>query len=230
MEYKYETHMHTAEVSACAVKFAAQQVAAYKDRGYAGIIITDHFVNGYTTCPKDLPWDKKMHFFKKGYDEAKRMGDKVGLDVFLGWEFTIRGSDFLTYGLGLEFLLAHPGIDKFGIEKYSALVRENGGFLAQAHPYRDEYYIDHPFPVEPQFIDAVEVFNVMDRPSSNKKAFEFALQNNLPMQSGTDDHGRGNNLYSGIITETKAESIYDIINAIKSRQAKLIPDGSFNRK
>jgi len=222
MEYKYETHMHTAEVSACAVKYAAQQVAAYKDRGYTGVIITDHFINGYTTCPKELPWDEKMRYIVTGYEEAKKTGDKIGIDVFLGWEFTVKGSDFLTYGLGLDFLLANRNIDKLGVEPYSALVRENGGFLAQAHPYRDQYYIENKYPVAPHLIDAVEVYNVMDRDSANEKAFAYALKNNLPMLAGTDSHGRGNMFYSGVILTKRAESIYDIIDAIKARQAKLI--------
>ena len=221
MEYKYETHMHTAEVSACAVKYAAQQVAAYYKRGFTGIIVTDHFINGYTHCPKNVPWENKMRCVVSGYEEAKRMGDKIGLDVFLGWEFTDRGSDFLTYGLDLDFLIANPNLDKLCIEDYSELVRENGGFLAQAHPYRDEHYIERRYPVSPHLIDAVEVYNVMDRDTANDKAFAFAHKNNLPMQAGTDSHGRDSKFYSGIILQKKAESIHDIINAIKSREAKL---------
>ena len=222
MGYKYETHMHTAEVSACAVKFAAQQAVAYKDRGYTGIIITDHFVNGYTTCPKDLPWDRKMEFFATGYNEAKKMGDRIGLDVFFGWEYSIHGSDFLTYGLGLDFLLENPHMGFLQIEKYSELIRKGGGFLAQAHPYRDEYYVENPYPVAPHLIDAVEVHNVMDSSDTNYKAQEFAEENNLPVQAGTDDHGRGNIRYSGIILENKAESINDIINAIKTKNVRLM--------
>ena len=222
MGYKYETHMHTAEVSACAVKFAAQQVAAYKDRGYTGVIITDHFINGYTTCPVNLSWDEKMRFFATGYEEAKIMGDSIGLDVFFGWEFTIKGSDFLTYGLDLDFLLANPNIDKLRIEQYSEIVRKNGGFLAQAHPYRDEYYIENKYPAPPHLIDAVEVYNVMDRWIANDKAGKFAKKNNLPIQAGTDDHGRSTKHYSGIILEEKAKNIHDIIYAIKSGKVELI--------
>jgi len=222
MEYLYETHMHTAEVSACARASGAQQVTAYKKLGYTGIIVTDHFINGYSTCPKNLPWEEKMRFFATGYEEAKKAGDKQGLDVFFGWEFTIRGSDFLTYGLGLDFLLANPGLDKLEIDKYSELVRKSGGYLAQAHPYRDEYYIDYPFPAEPCFIDGVEVYNVMDKQTSNSKALLFAEENNLPMQAGSDAHGRGNPSYSGVALRQKAESIHDIINAIKSGEVTLL--------
>jgi predicted metal-dependent phosphoesterase TrpH len=162
-----------------------------------------------------------MHYIAFGYEEAKRAGDKHDLDVFFGWEFTIRGSDFLTYGLDMEFLLANPYMDELGIERYSALIRKNGGYLAQAHPYRDEYYIEHNYPVEPHLIDGVEVYNSMDTKKANSLAFEFALKNDLPMQSGTDSHGRGTPLYRGIALQKRAKNINDIIEAIKSREAKL---------
>jgi len=214
--------MHTSEVSRCAVSSAAQQVAAYKKRGYTGIIITDHFINGNNTCPRNLPWEKKMRHFVTGFEAAKREGDKIGLDVFFGWEFTIRGADFLTYGLDLDFLLNNPNIDWLGIEEYSALVRKSGGYLAQAHPYRDEYYIEHNYPVLPNLIDGVEAFNSMDRDSANAKAFEFAEINDLPIQAGTDSHSVRNYYYSGIMLQEKANDIQDIVRAIRAKEVMLI--------
>ncbi|MDR2571381.1 MAG: PHP domain-containing protein [Oscillospiraceae bacterium] len=222
MEFIYETHMHTSEVSRCAISTAAQQVAAYKKRGYAGIIVTDHFINGYSTCPKNLPWEQKMRHIVSGYVNAKEAGDKYGLDVFLGWEFTIRGSDFLTYGLDLDFLLANPNIDRFGVEQYSALVRKCGGFLAQAHPYRDEYYIEHKYPVEADLIDAVEVYNSVDRTWASEKALAFARKHNLPEQAGSDSHNAANRNLAGIALQRKAGSIHDIIAAIVGKDVKLV--------
>ncbi|MDR2571400.1 MAG: PHP domain-containing protein [Oscillospiraceae bacterium] len=222
MEYIYETHMHTSEVSRCAISSAAQQVVAYKKRGYAGIIVTDHFINGYSTCPKHLPWEQKMRHIASGYFNAKKAGDKYGLDVFFGWEFTIRGSDFLTYGLGLDFLLANPDIDRLGVEQYSALIRKSGGFLAQAHPYRDEYYIEYKYPVEPDLIDAVEVYNSVDRKWASEKALAFAMKHNLPEQAGSDSHNAANKNLAGIALQSKANSIHDIIKAIKEKDVTLI--------
>jgi len=222
MGYLYETHLHTSEVSACAVSSAAQQAVNYKRKGYAGIIVTDHFINGYSTCPKKLPWENKMRYFASGYEAAKKKGDEIGLDVFFGWEFTIKGADFLTYGLDLDFLISHPRLDLMSIEEYSALVRKSGGYLAQAHPYRDAYYIEHNYPVRPELLDGVEVYNSYDREASNSRAYAFAQDNNLPMQSGTDSHGKIDRRYRGIILENKAETIHDIINAIKANEVKLI--------
>jgi hypothetical protein len=217
MEYLYETHMHTSEVSGCADSSAIEQVYDYKKRGYTGIIVTDHFINGYSTCPRNLPWDKKMVHIVSGYVAAKKAGDECGLDVFLGWEFTVRGSDLLTYGLDLDFLVANPNLDKLSVEAYSTLVHRCGGFLAQAHPYRDAPYIEYKFPVEPQFLDAIEVYNPFEPRKSNEKAFAFAKRHDLPMQVGSDSHNVYAPHYCGIRLRNRAESIFDIIEAIRSK-------------
>ncbi|MCL2016840.1 MAG: PHP domain-containing protein [Defluviitaleaceae bacterium] len=227
MGFMYETHMHTMESSGCGRNTAEEQVYAYKERGYTGIIITDHFINGYSTCPRygNVSWREKVGYVVAGYLAAKDAGDNVGLDVFLGWEFTVKGSDLLTYGLDIAFLLDNKDIDKLTVPQYSKVVRNNGGFLAQAHPYRDKPYIEHKFPVKPEFIDAIEVYNASDEIYStnraNEKADMFAKKHNMPIQAGGDSHGV-NDPPSGIILAKKAKNIYDIINAIKNKEVSLI--------
>lgn len=44
--YKYETHCHTSEASGCGMSTGAEMAQKYKDEGYDGIFITDHFFNG----------------------------------------------------------------------------------------------------------------------------------------------------------------------------------------
>ena len=222
MKYLYETHMHTAEVSACAVSGGAAQVQAYKERGYAGVIVTDHFINGNSIIPANNEWGRMMSMFALGYEKAKAKGDECGLDVFFSWEFSIDGSDFLTYGLDMDFLLAHPGFDGLPIEEYSDLVRLSGGYIAQAHPFRSAYYIKNQLPVAPRLLDGVEVYNASMPPDVNDKARAFAERHGLPMQSGSDSHNVDLRFASGVVLDRKAESIFDIIGAIKSGAAQLI--------
>ena len=214
--------MHTSEVSACAINSAKEQIKFYKKRGYTGVIVTDHFINGNSTCPKNYSWERKMNHIMKGFIEAKKAGIKYEVDVFFGWEYTIHGTDFLTYGLGLDFLLENPDLEHLSAEQYSLRVRKNGGFLAQAHPFRNAFYIQNPFPVAPHLIDAVEVYNVADTHNSNSQALDFATTNNLPMQAGTDSHRVSGTKYSGIELKERASSIEDIIEAIKSSNVRLI--------
>ena len=73
--FKYDTHIHTKEGSLCATASGSYQAEAYKDAGYTGIIITDHFFRGNTTIRRDLPWEERIDLFCKGYENAKAKGD-----------------------------------------------------------------------------------------------------------------------------------------------------------
>ena len=231
MSYKrflYETHMHTAESSFCSITRARDHVRTYKERGYAGIIVTDHFrTRNFQRCLLKngkplITWEEKVEFFLRGYKNAKKAGDEIGLDVFLGWEFFTEGSEFLTYGLDENFLLSHKDLDRMPIKEYSELVRKAGGYLAQAHPYREKD--GRSIPVNPKLIDGVEIYNAgrTHKGKENAKAIVFAREYNLPVQAGTDAHLPKLPFYSGIKMEKRAESIFDIIRAIKAREVEPI--------
>jgi len=221
MAYLYETHMHTSESSICGRNSAIAQVRAYKDRGYTGIIITDHYLHSWWKHVP-LPWKWKVRHMAAGYTAAKKEGQRLGLDVFFGWEFTDKGSDFLTYGLDVQFLLDNPYLNGLSIEDYSGIVRGAGGYLAQAHPYRDKPWIERKGPVDPGLVDGIEVYNGLNLNSANEKAMAFAKAHNLPMQAGSDAHGINIKFSSGVKLKRRAKSIFDIIFAIKNREAQLI--------
>ena len=84
--YKYETHLHTKECSLCATASGAYQAEAYKDAGYTGIIITDHFFRGNTNVRRDLPWEERIDLFCKGYENAKAAYEALkgkGIDLLM---------------------------------------------------------------------------------------------------------------------------------------------------
>ena len=218
--YLYETHMHTYPTSWCAECSPVQQVLAYKKRGYAGIIITDHFSRDATVRLGGIA--KQMEALTSGYREARREGLRVGLDVFLGWEYGIAGSDLLTYGLTMEFLLKHPELNVLNLEQYSTLVRENGAYLAQAHPFRQSHWIANPYPLDPGCLDGIEAFNASIPDDVNQKAFAFAKRHGLAVQAGSDSHRLDLPFVSGVALSEKAERIEDIIEAIRTQRAGLI--------
>ena len=100
--YLYETHLHTTEGSACAGSGGAGMAYACKTAGYTGIFVTDHNWHGNTAVDKSLPWEAFVERFTKGYEAVKRVGDRIGLDVFFGWEAGYDGTEFLIYGLSKE--------------------------------------------------------------------------------------------------------------------------------
>ena len=185
--YRYDTHVHTAEVSKCAKSSGREVAEAYHARGYDGIIITDHFFNGNTTVPRDLPWRERVELFTAGYRAAKEYGDKVGMQVFFAWEDSSEGNDFLTYGLDENWLADHPFIDRLPLVDYLKYVRLAGGTVVHAHPFRQDYYIPM-IRLLPDLVDAVEVLNGHRKAEENSRARWYADSYGLPWTAGSDNH------------------------------------------
>lgn len=219
--YKYETHLHTTEGSACSIVSAAEHVRYYKDAGYTGIIVTDHFFNGNTTVPKNLPWEERIELFCRGYENAKEEGDKIGLSVFFGWEAGFDGTDFLVYGLDKQWLKEHPDILSWSVQEQYKKIHEAGGFIVHAHPYRVRSYIKK-IRLFPEYVDAVEVINVGNRNSNfDRSALLYARKNQLPVTAGSDAHGMDYS-HSGVAFYHKLEDIQDYIAGIKAGEYELI--------
>ena len=230
MFYKYETHLHTSEVSKCAHNTGAEMARAYKKAGYTGIFVTDHFFNGNCAIPRELGWKQKVNLFMRGYKSAKEEGEKLGLDVFFGWEFTLRpyAADFLTYNLDKEFLLAHPYIDRFPLKEYSELVRKNGGLLIHAHPYREAEYILYPPRPKPHLVDGVEVNNTASNSPDNNNhlAWRLALKHPYLIRiSGTDIHTTEFAGLGGVAFRYRIKDSQHFIEALRAGDAYLIIDG-----
>lgn len=219
--FKYETHLHTSESSACAVFSAVEQVRFYKEMGYDGIIVTDHFFNGNSTVPRELPWGERIDLFCKGYENAKAEGDRIGLSVFFGFESGFCGPDFLIYGLDKEWLKKHPDILSWTVEEQYAEVHKDGGLIVQAHPFRKRPYIKE-IRLFPDCVDAVEVINVGNRNDDfDRQALLYAKKHKLPLTAGTDAHGI-ENLHSGLGFHHRIDTINDFIEGIQSGEYELI--------
>jgi predicted metal-dependent phosphoesterase TrpH len=214
--YKYETHLHTKEASACGLSTGAEMVHAHKAAGYCGIIITDHFFNGNCGIPSHLPWKERVNRFCKGYENALEEGKRVGLQVFFGWEYGYYGTEFLTYGLDKEFLLAYPDMLNWRIEKYFDIVHQHRGFIAHAHPFRQAPYIEK-IRLFPQYVDAVEIINSSHKnPEYDEKALKYALENSLLQISGSDSHNANTLFGGGMEFPSKLSSIKEFVQAVRS--------------
>lgn len=74
--YFYEIHCHTQETSRCGRSSAHDMMAAYKKKGFTGVIVTDHFVNGYSWAAEPESWDEKMDVLSAAIRPPKRPGMK----------------------------------------------------------------------------------------------------------------------------------------------------------
>ena len=55
--FLYETHLHTSPVSKCGNATAAESLAFYKELGYDGVFITNHFLDGNLNYDRSAPYD-----------------------------------------------------------------------------------------------------------------------------------------------------------------------------
>ena len=56
----YELHLHTAETSRCGRSPARDMIKEYADRGFSGLVVTDHFINGNSYAGEKETWQEKM--------------------------------------------------------------------------------------------------------------------------------------------------------------------------
>lgn len=220
---KYETHCHTREASACAGASAENQVLFYKSRGFKGIFVTDHFLNGNTSVPHDLPWEERVEGLCKGYENAKKCGDKIGLDVFFGWEYAHNGADLLTYGLDKEWLLKNPMVMELDVNSYCDFVHSEGGIIVHAHPFREDWYINM-LRLFPRKCDGVEVINSCRKDFENKMAAIYADQYGLLKTAGGDNHSANQGRLSGITTEETITSEKHFIEILKSGNYRIFDE------
>lgn len=187
--YLYETHLHTAPASGCARWSPAEAVAYYKKAGYAGIFVTNHFLDDDIPDLRQLPYDQQINLYFADFEAALQAGREVGLSVFSGIEITYGGSDFLVYGLDKAWYLAHPEIDGMPIKAFLELARSDGALVIHAHPFRESGYIDH-IRLYPRSVHGVEIDNANRSAFENEMAKQYARNYQLIPFAGSDIHGK----------------------------------------
>jgi hypothetical protein len=224
--FKIETHMHTAESSACATATGAQQAVQYKVMGYDTIIITDHFFNGNTTVPPHFSWEERVNRFCLGYENAAKRGAEIGITVLFGLEYAWNGTDLLTYGIDKKWLIRNPDLLDISVQEYCDRVHAHGGIIVHAHPFREADYIKE-MKFLPKYTDAVEVFNAGNSdPVWEERARWYAVQYGFPRTAGSDSHHIGGEFYA-TLTHKKMTDIALFCETVRSGECTVTKDGKY---
>jgi len=218
-QYRYETHLHTSETSRCGSSSGSDYVLHFKRLGYAGIFVTDHFLNGNTTVCDNVPWSERIELFCRGYDVARKKGLEVGLDVFFGWEYSYGWAHLLTYGLGKDWLLSNPDLLSWDVLRYCDRVHEDGGSVIHAHPFREGVDIVN---LLPNHVDAVEVLNGGRGDEYNRHALDYATSFDLPQVAGSDTHSIKMKRLYGMGFHRRLRNVKDYTMAIKAGEGVMI--------
>ena len=218
MAYLYETHMHTCTASACGRSTGKEHARFYKDAGYTGIIMTDHFFGGNTAVDRSLPWEERIDWFWRGYEDAKEEGEKIGLDVFFGLEQNFAGDEYLIYGLTKEYMKAHPELEHWTRRQQLEEVHRAGGCVIQAHPFRIRGYMDR-IRVGTLFCDGIEAANLGNEAIDDARAYRMGISEGLLMTAGSDNHlSPPKDEPYGVILEKRLTCIEDYVRVILNRE------------
>lgn len=238
MSYKYETHLHTLQGSACGSSKGADYIKPYFDAGYSGIFVTDHFFGGNTAAPRDANWEEKVSVYCSGYEDALQAaeafnkannlnGTEKEFKVFFGIEQTFDGDDYLIYGLDKNWLLAHPEIENMKHAELFKTVDETGGLLIQAHPFRLRGYMA-AIHLHPRDVHGVEIYNAGNKPEENELAQLYAKQYDFPTTSGSDIHNISKLINhegipcGGMEFQTPLKDVSDYAQRVKSKEYNLL--------
>lgn len=219
MEYKYEIHCHTKEVSRCGQLPVEELIKKYKEAGYSGIVLTDHYSPMTFDIPDFFSKKKAIDHYLRAWRIAKKYNDE-SFTVLLGMElrFYATVNDYIIYGITEEMLYELPFLLPLYIKRASNLLRERGCLFLQAHPFRK--LITR---ADPKHLDGVEVFNGKADEEANKNSEKWAEEINAPVRtSGSDCHRESGVGIGGIITNEPIKTNDDLIRILKSGNYKLI--------
>ena len=222
--YRYELHAHTSECDRDAALSARELVHLYKDAGYDGMVITDHYIERFYTLwfPEEvagLTHEQQVKRWLKGYYTAREEGEKIGFTVLPGAEVRFDGypNDYLIYGLHEGFFYTAPRLNELGnIRELLALLPENA-CVVQAHPFRDDMVV-----AEPTGLFGIETFNGGTDPFRNELAKRFAEHYGLAKTSGSDIHQIERLAKGGIVTSKRITTSEDLLEVLKSGTYTLI--------
>ena len=218
--YLYETHLHTYPVSKCARANVRETLEFYKQQGYAGVFITNHFLDGNINVDHSLSYEERLRFYFSDYEDGVEIGREIGLSVFFGVEMTYNGTDFLVYGLSPQWYLEHPEIKDMKKSEELPYLMEQGALVIHAHPFREAGYIDH-IRLFPRCVQGVEIYNACRTDFENEMARQYAENYGLLPFAGTDNHVAGRQLkLGGMQSETpildEADFVQRVLNGTVS--------------
>ncbi len=216
--YRYETHLHTSNVSKCALLSVRKMMEFYKKLNYDGIFITNHFIDGNIRVDKNLSYEERISFYFSDYEEGISLQDEIGIKVFFGVESSyIDGTDFLIYGLDKEWFLSHPEIEHMKKSQVLPYYIEHGALVIQAHPFREAAYIDH-IRLFPRCVQGVETINASRTDFENETAALYAKHYSLLPFAGTDNHGITKDYLAGMCCKDAIINETDFVRKVLAKQ------------
>jgi len=224
--YKYEMHVHAKDVSPCGGMTAEELVDIYVERGYTGVVLTDHWDEGVAAKKEIInkPIEEWADFYLNGYYHLKEAAEGK-LDIFCGMEVSCQGNHFLVYNVTREFIIdLGKKIQTQPLTDVIKKAHDHNCLIFQSHPYRRWLTLIPPEMFrreweEPQRnkLDGIEALNYGSADSyTNDVALAWSEKYGIRNISGSDNHNPGGCPWGGIFLENKIKTSEELIEILKN--------------
>lgn len=233
--YKYEMHLHTADVSPCADATHEQVAQVYRDFGYTGVNITNHWSREVIHCMnlEGKSIGEQADFFMDSYKKlCEASGDE--LSVFCGVEIDLEPNEYLVYNIDRDFLIdLGKNFYKLSPGELAGVAHDHGCLIYRSHPFRSWLNVTGPDIFRTQDdgiirnkVDGIEAVNYSnDDYFSNDTALLWAETYKLKTITGSDYHGSERRYMGGIYTEQIIHNSAELIDILQNdRYALVLPD------
>lgn len=221
--FRYELHMHTVEGSACGKSTVHDMIRRYARLGFAGAVVTNHFIGGNTCVDRKLPWEELVRQYSRAYYEGLKTARELDFDLLFGVEEGFgKGKEFLAYGFEPDFLLERPFLRRAPVSVWYEAVNQAGGFLAYAHPFRRRDYITDPWAMpDLRYAHGVEVYNRGNTPEDNQQQAAVFGPMDTILIAGSDTHATDFDDPSGISLTTRVHTSAALAEKLRSGDFQL---------
>ena len=160
----FDIHVHTKEHSLDSKLPLRTILSSAAKIGLSGVCITDHDT-------------------QELFPQAETLSKETGLVVIVGVEYTCMEGHLLVFGA--------RNLRRYNATMERALneIKSQGGIAIAAHPFRwDSPLMGDAIKKYVSLLDGIEAFNGSATTEENLRAYEFAVENELPALGGSDAH------------------------------------------
>ena len=222
---KIETHCHTYLGSPCATAFPETLIKEYKEKGYGGAVLTNHYCKAYFDNYKGETEQEKKQFFIDLIEDFEKTAHKLNFKAFYGAEILVKTTDnafreFILVGFDKAFIMANKPLFNYTQTELFEIAEKNRFFLYQTHPQRKTIVFG-----DTKYMHGAESFNGhINHINRNEQALEFIEKHGLKKMSGTDYHDAGQPITAGIYIPKDINDNLSLANYLRNNQPKLICD------
>ena len=209
--YRIELHSHSNPGSGCSVLKPEELVRLYWEKGYHGLVITNHLE------PDKMRFGKEeavcMHL--RDFEAAQKAGEQLGIKVYLGVElrFSENINDYLIYGVNEELIRLFYDYLPTDLKTFREQTALPDSVVLQAHPFRSNMVL-----ADPNLLDGMECMNLHPRHNSAVGlATQYAYEKGLAIKiAGGDCHSPGDQGTAALRTKELPLDSFHIARILKS--------------